>query len=68
MVNTEEEVMKTLTGKFKHYCWEWDEMAIDETFPEFEHCLCFNDEKGFKEAKIKASKMSNFDDNEFIEF
>lgn len=30
-----------LKGKYKHYCWEWDEMAIDETCPEFLSCTCF---------------------------
>lgn len=30
-----------LTGDWKHYCHEWDGMAIDETCPEFEACLCF---------------------------
>jgi hypothetical protein len=30
-----------LTGKHKHYCWDWDGMAIDETCPEFDACLCF---------------------------
>lgn len=28
-------------GKLKHYCYEWDGMAIDETCQEFDACLCF---------------------------
>lgn len=30
----------SLTGRYKHYCPDWDYMAIDETCPEFESCLC----------------------------
>lgn len=29
-----------LTGKAKHYCPDWDDMAIDETMPEIEACCC----------------------------
>ena len=29
-----------LTGKYKHYCCEWDFLPIDETVPEFEACTC----------------------------
>lgn len=36
----EEVVFARLKGKFKHYCPDWDELAIDETCVEFEHCLC----------------------------
>ena len=34
-----------LTGKYKHYCCEWDYLPIDETCPEYEFCYCFKDEK-----------------------
>lgn len=27
--------------KFRHVCPEWDGLEIDETWPEFEACLCF---------------------------
>jgi hypothetical protein len=40
-INREELELKKLTGKFAHQCYEWDGMAIDETMPEFESCLCF---------------------------
>lgn len=38
----------TLKGVHKHYCPDWDYMAIDETCVEFESCLCDkdNNEKG----------------------
>jgi hypothetical protein len=36
----EQQQFDKLTGAFKHYCPDWDEMAIDETMPEFDHCLC----------------------------
>lgn len=28
-------------SKFRHKCPEWDYMDIDETYPEFECCICF---------------------------
>lgn len=33
-----------LKGKYKHYCIEWDGMAIDETYPEFLACSCWDKE------------------------
>jgi len=45
MSEFEVDCMKTygrvLTGKYKHYCAEWDYVPIDETFPEFKVCHCF---------------------------
>ena len=38
----EESVYARLKGKFTHYRYEWDVMAIDEACAEFEACLCFN--------------------------
>lgn len=29
-----------LHGKYKHYCPDWDYMAIDETCPEWDCCTC----------------------------
>lgn len=40
----EEAIFKTLKGKFKHFCYDWDFMAIDETFPEWDACTCFDQE------------------------
>jgi hypothetical protein len=37
----EQEQMEKLTGQYRHYCPEFDGMAIDETCPEFEYCLCY---------------------------
>lgn len=34
-----------LIGDFGHWCWEWDELPIDETCKEFEVCTCFEAEK-----------------------
>lgn len=31
-----------LKGEKKHYCPEWDWMAIDETCPEFGVCTCYD--------------------------
>ena len=33
-----------LKGKYKHYCPEWDFLAIDENSPEFECCTCRRDQ------------------------
>lgn len=30
-----------LTGKYKHYCLDWDGLPVDETCPEFECCTCY---------------------------
>lgn len=47
---------KVLTGKFAHWCLEWDDLPIDETCPEFKVCLCFPTEevKDQKEILDKA--------------
>jgi hypothetical protein len=52
LIDHEKQIFKTLIGKYKHYCIEWDGMAIDETFPEFEACLCYNDKNGAPLWKI----------------
>jgi len=28
------------TGLYAHYCYEYDDMLIDESDPEFKNCLC----------------------------
>jgi hypothetical protein len=45
MANTEKKIFESLKGKYKHYCQDWDFLAIDETCPEFQSCLCFKKEK-----------------------
>ena len=38
---------KVLTGKYAHWCPEFDYLPIDETVTEFEYCLCeFEEEIG----------------------
>ena len=36
---------KILTGKFKHYCFDFDMLPVDETCSEFQYCNCFDEEK-----------------------
>jgi hypothetical protein len=36
----EEAVYRQLQGTFKHYCHDFDGLAIDETCPEFRCCTC----------------------------
>ena len=31
---------KVLTGKYKHYCQDFDYLPIDETCSEYQYCLC----------------------------
>ena len=33
---------RVLTGKFRHWCFEWDGLPVDETTPEWE-CGCFHE-------------------------
>ena len=36
---------KILTGKYRHYCPEFDFLSIDDTCFEYEFCICeFEDE------------------------
>lgn len=39
-IDTEQIRFVLLQGKYKHYCPDWDFMAIDETCPEFDACTC----------------------------
>lgn len=54
-----EDIMKNdlsferLTGDFKHYCPEWDGLAIDETCVEFEACVCYTPEYSAEVRKRK---------------
>ncbi len=45
---------KLLTGKYKHYCCEWDYLPIDETCHEFFACMCYDgDEKNVRDVQEK---------------
>lgn len=30
-----------LTGRYAHWCWDWDGLPVDETCDEFSACNCF---------------------------
>lgn len=45
---------KALTGKYKHFCCEFDYLPIDEHSTEFAYCTCFEEE----EAKILSEKQN----------
>ncbi len=32
---------RVLTGKYAHWCADWDELPVDETTPEWPCCCCF---------------------------
>lgn len=37
---------RVLTGKFCHWCYDWDGLPVDETTSEWQGCTCeFEDEK-----------------------
>lgn len=44
---------KPLTGKYKHYCLEFDYLPIDHTCFEFKFCLCYSDIPEVKEIQDK---------------
>jgi hypothetical protein len=44
---------RRLTGRLKHFCPDWDYMAIDETCQEFSSCLC--DKTALKKARKELS-------------
>lgn len=41
-VDRESKVFEKLEGERKHFCPDWDFMAIDETCPEFQTCTCYD--------------------------
>lgn len=45
-VDRESKYFDTLKGVKRHFCPDWDYMAIDETTPEWEACLCDKDKLG----------------------
>ena len=42
---------RILTGKYAHWCQEWDYMTVYGTCPEFECCLCYESQGGRAPAK-----------------
>lgn len=44
-----------LSGKYAHWCHEWDELPIDETCLEFICCNCYSGLE-FQEARSKCEK------------
>lgn len=50
----------TLTGKYAHWCFEWDGLPVDETSNEFASCSCTwggpEGETEFEELKKKAGE------------
>lgn len=55
MRDYEAERFKKLKGKHKHYCPEWDYMAIDEHDREFDACLCYRKEPSQHERTTNFS-------------
>ena len=31
---------RVLTGGYKHWCYDWDDLPIDDTLEEFSYCTC----------------------------
>ena len=36
---------RVLKGKFAHWCFDWDDMTVDETTDEWSCCHCFTKEE-----------------------
>lgn len=53
----EDHYFSQLTGKYKHFCKEWDFLAIDDTCPEFESCLCEIDSEGRGPEYYKGQRV-----------
>ena len=51
---------KVLTGKRKHYCYEWDGMPIDETCEEFKVCCCFPNSEQNPERSVATDDEKNY--------
>lgn len=51
-------IFNNLTGVYAHYCYDWDELPIDETCPEFACCTCEFEglklQKGLYQARKRA--------------
>lgn len=46
---------RALTGKYSHWCQEWDQLPVDETCGgEFSCCNCWENTAEFLEAKLLA--------------
>lgn len=46
---------RPLTGRFAHYCYDWDGMTVDETCPgEITSCHCTIEGVGEVPAEVKA--------------
>ena len=46
-----------LTGKYTHWCAEWDYLPIDETCGEFECCLCYDNEMETQATQDEVTKI-----------
>ena len=57
MTELDEEAIKIygepLTGKYKHFCMEFDGLPIDEHSSEFAYCSCFEED----EAKVLSDRQ-----------
>lgn len=47
---------KPLTGKYKHFCLEFDYLPIDEHSSEFAYCTCFDEEQE-PEVKVLSERQ-----------
>ena len=60
-----------LTGDYKHYCPDWDDLPIDETCGEFGWCTCFADDpKAMDIVKERAKEMDSllWCDDEYLDY
>ncbi|MBP8283826.1 MAG: hypothetical protein KAX46_07925 [Chromatiaceae bacterium] len=41
-----------LTGYWAHWCWDWDDLPVDETSLEWDCCGCFYHERAGREYQV----------------
>ncbi len=49
---------ETLTGRWAHWCMDWDDLPVDETCVEFLMCECFDtDDADLVAAKAQCQRQ-----------
>lgn len=48
---------RELTGRWAHYCAEWDDMPLDETCEEFLACRCYGQDTDVSAITFVAGEL-----------
>jgi hypothetical protein len=52
---------------FKHECWEWDGLVIDEGDMEFACCRCFDDPLALQFSEERQKEIDDWNEEYFKE-